>query len=285
MWKGKTRLLCFGMLLFMAVAPVQAQEPPAITTISMELWPDYDQTALLVLMTGTLAADTPLPATVSVPLPTAATLHVVARFDANEQLIDDLVYTASAGQVRFTTPSPSFRVEYYLPYAALSDARQIDFEWTAPFDVPQFLPMVQEPVAAEGFTLSEPITEIRQNSNGLRYHVLAARRLAAGERFTVQLRYTLPGGRLSRVAISAPAPTTTAASTTLTDWVLIGLGSLTLIAAVVLISQGWRERAKKRPRKPRMAPPNATAARFCPQCGQALPQPNGRFCPQCGRAL
>ena len=48
------------LLLFTAVIPVAAQdEVTELDQMTVELWPDYDRPAMLVLLTGTLPASSP----------------------------------------------------------------------------------------------------------------------------------------------------------------------------------------------------------------------------------
>ncbi|HEX6387566.1 MAG TPA: hypothetical protein VF177_23100, partial [Anaerolineae bacterium] len=102
---------------FPSVASAQS-ETTAIESLAVEFWPDYDRPAVLVLLTGTLPADTPLPATVTLPLPQEADLNAVARISDDNVMIDDIEYTTGADQLTFTTPDRRFRIEYYLPYTA-----------------------------------------------------------------------------------------------------------------------------------------------------------------------
>jgi hypothetical protein len=239
------------------------------------------------LLTAVLNPDTPLPATITLPLPPEADLHVVARIGANGQLADDVLYTWQDGQLTFTLPARGFRVEYYLPHpAGTADQRTIEWAWQFPFDVAQMSILAQEPASAEGFQISPTAIETRQSANGLRYHTLAPRPLLAGERTQVQLRYNLVDGRLTRPPADAPTAVAAPAESNLwaDNWPLFLLGTLTLILSLLLIRQGLQERrtGARPPRKPR--PAKTTATRFCRHCGQPLTTP-AKFCPHCGKPV
>ena len=79
----KTTLPIFIFTLFslLFTPSAQAQLPVTnIETLILDIWPDYDEPNVLVLMTGTLPANTSLPATVTIPLATGAEINAVARF-------------------------------------------------------------------------------------------------------------------------------------------------------------------------------------------------------------
>ena len=68
------------LLLLLVALPVAAQtEVTQLDTLTVELWPDYDRPAMLVILTGTLPESAALPATVTIPLPPEAEINAVAR--------------------------------------------------------------------------------------------------------------------------------------------------------------------------------------------------------------
>ncbi len=77
--------LLFSLLLlvsFVAAGAVAAQEPPThLLSLAVELWPDYDRPAMLVLLTAELPPDVTLPATLTIPVPAEADIHAVASFN------------------------------------------------------------------------------------------------------------------------------------------------------------------------------------------------------------
>src|SRR5690606_4323832 len=63
--------IALALLLSAAILPSAAAQTPsaALASLAVELWPDYDRPAVLVLLTGALPASAPLPATVTIPVP------------------------------------------------------------------------------------------------------------------------------------------------------------------------------------------------------------------------
>jgi hypothetical protein len=143
----------FGvLLLYTAVA--HAQTPVnTLPELLVELWPDYDEPSVLVLLTGALPADAVLPATLTLPLPEGAVLNAVASIDATGAMLNT-DYTAASGFVTLTTPDPRFRVEYYVPYRVTGAERAYTFRWEAGLDVAQLTLRVQEPAAAANLTIT-----------------------------------------------------------------------------------------------------------------------------------
>ena len=118
-------LLTVHCLLFTALAVNAQTETTAVQFLGVELWPDYDQPAVLVLLTGTLPPDTSLPAAVTIPLPSSSQLNAVARITADGIMVDDIEFSQQADGVRFITPDLQFRVEYYVPYVSEENGRSV----------------------------------------------------------------------------------------------------------------------------------------------------------------
>jgi len=298
------------LLLFTTVIPVAAQdETTELDQMVVELWPDYDRPAMLVLLTGTLPAATTLPATLSIPLPAEADIHAIARFTDEDVLISDVESTAADGRLTLTTAGRTFRVEYYVPYARDGSQTSYRFEWQSGLTIGSMSAVVQQPLAATNFAVvPEPNAAAADRGDGLNYHQIAARPLAAGEPFTVEVTYSVDAPVLSAPSQSPTAPTATPAAAGngpldgLSPWWLLAIP-----AALALLGGAWylgRQTGSGRARKPRPAraakpggPRNGSAPRgggnsgansgaagFCHHCGQPA-QPGDVFCRKCGTRL
>jgi len=189
-------------------SPVAAEtDATAIDTLIVDIWPDYDKASVLVLLTGTLPGDIPLPARVTLPFPDAARLNAVARIDSRDGVMkDDILSSPGLGELTFITPDPAFRVEYYLPYTAKDRQRSFDFTWQAGLAVANFRVKVQQPAAASAFRTVPAGADIVQDENGLNYHTFPAQSLSAGGRFNLHVDYTMDRPLLSVQNLPAPAP-------------------------------------------------------------------------------
>ena len=186
------RPLLLLLLLLLAAQPVAAQtDVTQLDTLTVELWPDYDRPAMLVLLTGTLPASATLPATVTIPLPAGAEVNAVARFNDVDVLVTDVEWTQGDGEMTLTTPARSFHVEYYSPYVSTENEVTYGFTWTAGLEIAGVAAVVQQPVAATDITIVPAPSGSVTRADGLRYHQIDPRPVAAGEPFTVDVTYTV----------------------------------------------------------------------------------------------
>lgn len=291
--------ILFFLLSFGLIARVQAQAE-TIDTLAIDIWPDYDRTAVLVLMTGTLPEDTPLPTTITLPLPANADLNAVARITDDLMMTDDIDYSVEDDVLVIDLPDRRFRVEYYFPYVEDGSERQFDFSWLADMPVNQLEVTIQQPAAATVLQ-TEPATDnvIQENNDGLTYHVLPARAVAGGVPYEVSVSYEMGSPTLTADQDAAPvAPATTVPSAPTAavdadgfDWPLLlaGLGLGLILAAViwqVAANRNKKKRPSKRPAKPKPAQRAKASGRanFCHECGAKLP-PHDKFCRECGTAV
>lgn len=303
------RLFIALLVSLSVVGPIAAQSNPTqLTSLAVELWPDYDRPSMLVLLTAALPESTPLPATLTFPIPVGAEIHAVASFNEAGALMSDVDYTVEGGQITMTTPSNRFRVEYYTPYEVEGNEYSYTFEWITDLAVDQVTTVVQQPVAAVDFRLNPAATSsAAERGDGLTYHTLPSRPLSAGEPYTVDVAYTVDAPVLSApsqsplATQSSPAAADAAGATgTGFDpiWLLVGAGVLALVGAAWYIGQR-QGRTSSRARKPqptratkskaaganRPASPGASSTpKFCHNCGQRA-QPGDTFCRSCGTQL
>lgn len=301
------------IIILLLTAPGAAARPAAAQTTStqlaglaVELWPDYDRPAMLVLLTAELPADAALPATLTIPVPAEADIHAVASFNEAGALMSDVDYTVNNGQMTLTTPANRFRVEYYAPYEADGNDYSYDFKWVSDLDVDQVTVVVQQPLAAVDFRIDPPASGVAaERGDSLTYHTLPPRPVAAGEPFVVAVTYSVEAPVLSAPTTSgvsdaaggAPAPSSGDFDPI---WLLAGAGALALIGGAWYLGR-QQGQASGRARKPQASPtraksepkekkaaapplkPSATA-RFCHNCGQRA-HPDDTYCRSCGAEL
>lgn len=298
------RTLFYLLLLFiLPTSLVQAQTAVTLESLDVELWPDYDQEAVLVLLTGTLPPGTALPVTITVPLPAGADFNVAARITSDNTMTDQGVDpTVSADAVTFELTEQRFRVEYYQPYTATDNQHNFTFSWQSDMPVDALSVTIQQPIAATNMTVVPTPSTVSEGQDGLTYHVLATQPVPAGETFNVQIGYTMSSppqltesflqSSDSNLPILEAEPVAEEAF----DWqlLLLVLGGLILFVTGVWYFTNLRA-AKARPIKPR---PQRTGKRpsfptakatatpkgkgnFCHQCGQPL-NPEDKFCRSCG---
>ncbi len=300
--------IVFALLLGAIVVPAATAQTSSasLTSLAVELWPDYDRPAVLVLLTGALPASASLPATITIPIPPDADVNAVARFNEAGALLSDVEYTVQDGLMTLTTPGDRFRVEYYMPYKVDGSAYDFTFDWTADLDIDQMTVVIQQPLAATDMTITPAPTGTADRGDGLTYHTLAARPVGAGEPVTVGVTYTVEAPLLSAPPQTLPAGTQTSVPAAPTDagtgdgfnlwWLAAIAGALVLIGAAWYLGQRKGRSASRtrkpqpaRPAKPRSAeksPPagKTNASKFCHSCGQPA-RVEDVFCRNCGTQL
>lgn len=292
-------VFCFVCVLLLPLTAIQAQnEIVDVQSVEAAFWPDYDRPAVLVLITGTLPPDTPLPATVSLPLPAEAELNAVARISSDNVMIDDIEHDTLDGRLTLTTPDPRFRVEYYQPYVTDANEHTFTFTWTADnITVAQFSAVVQQPAAATSLVTEPAAVATAPGADGLTYHTLSPQTVPAGQPISLRISYTMSSPTLTTALLNRTDVTETAPSPTTTsrNWpLLLAVVGGTLVVAALGWQLATRPAGRKRPRpkaRGRSAPVVAqsrknrpTAARFCHECGEPALQAD-RFCRHCGTRL
>lgn len=293
-----TSLILFLFLVSFQKAygrPLAAQQQASsLEWLTVDLWPDYDRSQVLVLLTGGLSEDTSLPASVTLPLPQQADLNAVARISDENQMIDDIDFERGDDTVTLTTPDRRFRVEYYVPYDSQGLQRDFTFNWPGGPAVSQFEVSVQQPSAATSISVEPTADSVVSGNDGLQYHNLPVRQLGANEGFQASVSYTMSADQLTSAVqtadstgASAPAGTASGDFLSGVNWppVLAGLG-----VALLLLAIGWqvfaaRIATRQKPRKPRpLRAMRQGDVKYCHQCG-ARAQANDRFCRECGTEL
>ncbi|VAW42424.1 hypothetical protein MNBD_CHLOROFLEXI01-2499 [hydrothermal vent metagenome] len=288
------------LLLLLLLLPntfTQAQTAVTLQTLDVELWPDYDRESVLVLLTGTLSANTPLPATITVPLPDDADFNVVARITPDNVMTDEGVTPQLLpNQVTFTMIDGRFRVEYYQPYSASDSQRNFTFSWQSDIAVEQMNVTIQQPLAANNLTINPNLATMIEGQDGLTYHLMPTQTVAAGDQYDVEVNYTMRSPQLT-INFASPNTLETGELPLLDaipvesnrfNWplLLIVLGTLILggTAVYYLIN---RQSAASRPAKPKPRRRQSAAkgkVKFCHHCGQPL-QLTDKFCRDCGTAV
>ena len=314
--KARLRFLTALLLLSVLTLTAQAQSEPRIQNLLIELWPEFDRPELLVIYRVELSSDTPLPATLTFPLPGYIdAMNAVAHGTANNLLTVnqdeiEMTYRDDTLFLTFSTPSPLVQVEYYDSEIIAREglARTFDYTFTAPYAVESAIFQVQQPAQAEGFSLNPEPSNSFTDSNRLTYNVIEQANLAAGETVSVEAAYQRPTEALTfelltpvsehaediiPVSIDPPQDNNIIIAYTLT-----GIGAVLILAAA---GHWWWNKSRSQSGSARRRP-NRTSRRahqaaltqsqsnqvkesatagFCYNCGAAL-RPDANFCHKCG---
>lgn len=292
-------LLALGLLI--APFPARAQTGLSLDALQIDLWPEFDQPSMLVILDGRLAAGVPLPAPITVRIPAAAGAPLaVATRDAAGTLLNADFTTAAQGDwiaVTLTTPTPGFRIEYYDPALKTTGAaRAYQLNWISDYAVTAARVRVQQPVGATGLTGTPAIASLGSGEYNLTYYGADLGALTPGQAVSFSLTYTKGDTGLSAAVVSPPEfsatpdlPAPPASSPGLNLWALgAGVGGAALIGGgVYWYLQSRRAPAEEPPKRRRRkkaagpASPPTSENRFCHACGHALTA-GDVFCRNCG---
>lgn len=288
-------LLIFVILLIPTFSSQAQGGVTAVDSLVLDFWPDYDQTAVLVLLTGALPTGTATPATVTLPLPANAQVNAVAYMDVANGLMN-ADYEVSGGQIVLTTPNLDFRVEYYVPYEANGSQRSFTFNWTSEMSVNQLEAKVQQPLAASSMIIEPNPIEAAAATDGFTYHLLPNQTIPAGQPFAINVNYTMSADELSvnrlnssgTIDLQPASPALTSSNATQSiNWPVVAgsAGGILIVAALAFLYLGNRSRPRVRkpgPNRPIKSAQSKTAVtRFCHNCGEPV-ETGDRFCRNCG---
>lgn len=300
---------------------VQAQSALEIERLQIDIWPEYDKPAVLMIYRMTIAASSTLPAQVSLRIPKAAgSPYNVAMKDVDGMLYNlkyDQIADGEWLRINFTSAAAEVQLEYYDPGLTFNGAvRQFQYAWPGDYKVRNLLARIQQPINATDMQLAKG-AQIMDNGqrleDGLTYYTIPLDgTIEAGTTFKLQFSYNKPDSILTSSQIpSQPVRTPTngallssgitADSSTL--YIGLGLGFVLVLAGLWYLNQQRQTniRVAASSRRRHAANPGAaasvpskvrreTAAEtagesiYCHQCGKRA-GPGDAFCRACGSRL
>jgi hypothetical protein len=283
-------------LLALALHPAIAAGPsaggaplrnPQLESLQIEIWPEYDRQAALVIFRAALAADTKLPATVHLRIPASSGgPSAMAYATAASGNLLNLPYerkdAGDAITLQFSVPERYFHVEFYDRLATGVPERAYTYTWPGDMGIGQLRVIMQEPAAVSNFSTQPKLDATASGQDGLRYHSAELGMQAAGKPLPISVRYTKADARTSAeilhpsVPAAAPAPAANSKDD-VTKGVLLFILVISLLVGLGTAVLWWRGR-------PKASAARAGAAGACGKCG--APRAAGdRFCPNCGARL
>jgi hypothetical protein len=300
---GARAALASGLLtifLTLMLLPVFATGPsggggplrnPHLESMQIEIWPEFDRPAALVILRGALAADVKLPA------------EVTLRIAASSGGPSAMAYSAAAGgnllnlehertdakdyiTLRFKVPERFFHVEFYDPLATNTPERSYTYVWPGDLGVKRLSVVVQEPAEASDFSVQPNLDTTATGQDGLRYRSADLGAREAGKPLPIKVSYKKTVARTSAEILQPKSPdpkpgvTPAAAagsSDEVTKGVLIFILAVSLLIGVAMGVLWWRGREKA-------SATRAGGAGACTKCGTPR-EADDRFCSKCGARL
>ena len=279
---------------------VKAQEDITLSTLGIDLWPEYDQPNVLVIFNATLSPEVTLPAELTFRIPVDARVHAVAVRQVNGTLYNAFYEGQVVGnweEITFTATTPQVRLEYYdESLVKQGTQRQYAFQWPGDYAVDALVVQVQQPIDASDMSISPSMGNGTTAENGLVYYNAEVGSLAQGETFTLSLSYQKETDTLTTEALNLEPPVPITAETPgrvdvakILPWVLGTLGALLLVGGGLWYWQSRQPDDSPKARRSRASKAKAEVASstgtiYCHQCGKRA-GPGDRYCRSCGTRL
>jgi hypothetical protein len=284
------------VILTLVPIPVVAQNQVYLSTMSVDIWPEYDQPSILYIYRVTLAPGTVLPASLALRIPSDGQITAVAILDPTNGLINSPYDSTTQGKwtsVNITTNTLQVQIEYYKPLSKTGSARHIEFEWPGDYAIDRLDVNFLRPFGAENVTLSLAPVNTSPGQDGLTNYLVQATNLAQNQPFSLTIDYTRQTDDLSISSQPVQAASTPGVDTPgrismtgIIPWVLAGIGVL-LIAVGVVWFVSWQRKGHDSVKGKKQAThrdQNMEEIRYCPQCGKRA-QPEDVFCRTCGTRM
>ncbi|MBI4290487.1 MAG: zinc ribbon domain-containing protein [Betaproteobacteria bacterium] len=286
-------ILCVPAFAAAASSSAAPKGNPRLASLHMEIWPEYDRPAVLVILKGEIASDVGLPAAVSVRIPalSGGPSAVAVSATASGGLLNAPHEREDAGDhilVKFRTPERFFHVEFYDPLATRAPARSYTYVLPGDFAAERVDVIVQEPAASSNISVEPKLDASAAGPDGLRYRSGQLGALVPGKQLPIKISYTKtdartsteilpPKDRASSSPSDLPLAPGTAGSSDPSVWAVIASIGLPLILGAGAGYLLWR-------RRERASEAQSSSARACAKCG-AKATSSDRFCSKCGAVL
>jgi hypothetical protein len=260
-----------------------------LASIQIEIWPEYDRPAALVILKGELAADVGLPAALSLRIPVSSDGPAAVAYAATKdgRLLNLQHDRSEAGEyiaLRFNVPARFFHVEFYDRLTTSASERRYRYVWPGDLPVNWLDVVVQEPAGAGGISVRPALEATATGSNGLRYRSAQLGPVKQGASLPIEIRYAKTDPRTSveilNLSAPAPAPPVTGPSGQGASYgIFLAMGATALLAVASCAAYffWWRRRSRARSG-------TTDGERFCGKCGNRVAA-GDRFCAKCGAAL
>ncbi|MDX9991268.1 MAG: zinc ribbon domain-containing protein [Anaerolineales bacterium] len=295
----KLILLAALFLLFAIPGLAQAEPQPKLAELIIQIWPEYDQPAALVIYDFRLAEESRVPATIRVRVPKEANIFAVAQ-DTSQGLMnvtyEPPVTEGDYDVLTLTLNDYSvYRVEFYGPLQKNGMLRQYSLVWPGDYAIAKLTVSVQKPLGARNLAAQPELVESLPAADGFIYSQGIYTDLQVGQAFEIAVQYEKDDDALSvanqPVSLTGALETAQGRAFSLTNalpWFLGGLGLILIVGGVFWFWQSGRAREngpsagrKERRARAEDAPDERV---YCSQCGKRA-EGADRFCRACGARL
>jgi len=286
----KLALLAFLLLPF----SVDAEAPLHLSSVVVDVWPEYDRQAVLVIERFSLVSNTQLPVTLTTHIPTGVQINAIAANDPIKGLIN-APYDSSAqegkSELRITSISLKVQVEYYESLNKDGATRHIIYEWPADNIVDTLDINFLLPPASDNIRISPSPTSSSPAQGGSTNYLIRTNNPPTEQPLIVTIEYDRHTGDLGIASLPVEAVSTPGASTPgraytpfPLPWALGGVGFLLILVSGVGIYRRRRDHQVSPRTSVRISRQAGELDIYCSQCGKRA-QPGDTFCRTCGARL
>lgn len=283
--------------LFVFPPFASAQNNLTISSMTVQLWPEYDQPSMLVIADFQVAANTIFPVDLTFRIPQEANLIAIAYLSSDGNFLNALFDGPKAeGEWQVLTITLSqdaiYRFEYYQPLAFNGSQRAFSYVWDGAHAVDEFQVLVLEPLNVTSLSTIPAYQSVSQR-DGINFYDSGVVKIAKGEQFPLTLQYEKTTDTLiappQGIQPAAPVDENTPGRVSLNNsmpYIIGGLGVVMIIGGIVYYWQAGRSSSKRSRRRShaRVEREADGEAAHCHQCG-ARAKPADRFCRVCGARL
>ena len=186
--------IAVGIMSGWVTPPTWGQTQQPLERLEVVLWPEYDQSAVLIMYRGWLAPDTVLPTTVALPMPdSVAVPSAVAKRPIGGDLLltPYTVESLDGWQWAYVqTDAPEIRLEYYIDLTTDDANRRFQFEWPGGPAIDQIAYEVMQPLGASDLKVSPGSSRPQLAADGLVYQREEIGGVPEGGQFFIDVSYT-----------------------------------------------------------------------------------------------
>lgn len=165
--KNRLILLTLGLLFPLIIfANSAAASDMEIGRMRVAIWPEYDDTGVLVIYDGRFVDNGNFPAETSFFLPKGAVISDACSLSPKGQHFCQLFKQENVGdmeEIKLKLPYPNFYLSFHIdPFKSGDPVRSLDYKLTTSHRIRKLEVDIQEPLRAEGFKVSPEAHKVEE---------------------------------------------------------------------------------------------------------------------------
>jgi len=276
-----------NLALTLLLLPGLAAGAPRLQRLQIDLWPEYDRPAVLVILKGEIAGNADAATPLSLRIPASSGGPSAIAYSAQESgpllnLPHDRSPAADFITLRFAVPSRFFHVEFYDPLDTRGEARSYRYQWPGDLPVETLRVTLQEPAASSGLTVQPALAQWTVGTDNLRYRSTEFSPVPLGKALPFEIAYAKSDPRNTlEILKTGSSSADTGVGTTREERTSFRLFLASSAVALLLAGATLFYYVRRRPR---VAPATGTDSGGCSKCGHR-PSAGDRYCARCGAPL